>query len=199
MSAKYFQQFLEQLDATGKMKADGYDLSIFKKMNNSDLRKAEVLLLRSLHKGDWNSIDALCIMDSERAIQELEKVFPDIAANRFLKFKLASYLYSKTGLDKYKMHISPKIGEYNENDRLSTVMAIPGLSNAITYVDTLFDLAVNDNYSVVRFYSGVALLRILNLIKNEEDIEAYRPILRQLASSEKKERFDGTREIKELF
>jgi hypothetical protein len=199
VATKYFQEFLEQLNATGHLKADNYDLSLFHKLPAAELHQAEELLIQAFDRGDWNGIDALCLIGSARAIQALEDLFPKVADNRFLKFKLAIYLFDKTGNPKYQAYMKPDFDSYDDTDRLSFVRYIPLLPDAKSYLEKLFDLAVEDRYNVVRFYAGVATLRIAQRMANEEKIEEYRPILSQLADKDKAKRTAGIHELKNLL
>ena len=199
MGTKYFQEFLEQLNATGHLKADNYDLSLFHKLPAAELHKAEELLIQALDQGDWNGIDALCLIGSDRAIRALENLFPKVVNNRFLKFKLANYLFEKTGNADYKNYETPDFEHYDDTDRLSFVRYSPVLSDAESYVNKLFTIALEDKYNVVRFYAGVSILRIVHLIAGEDKIEEYRLLLSQLADKEQAKRIHGINELRRLL
>lgn len=198
MSTKLFQEFLEQLHATGRMKADGYDLSLFHKLSVPELHKAENLLIEALDRGDWNGIEALCQIGSSKAIQALEELFPKVADNRFLKFKLAVYLHGKTGKSDYAVYMKPDLIGYDDTDRLSFVRYIPLLADATSYIDALYSICLEDTYSVVRFYAGVSILKVKHVIQNEDEIELYRPVLSQLAHKDQAVRRQGINEIKRV-
>jgi hypothetical protein len=175
MCSEEFQQILEQLNATGKMKADGYDLLLFKKLDAEELHKAEDLLIEAIYQGDWNGIDALIEIGSSKSIETLEVVFPKINKNRFLKFKVAHYLFDATRKKYYADFITPHLEEYEDTDKISVIRYMPKLKNPKNYTALLLGTAQHDNNKIVRFYSGIYLLIIYGFLNDENSVEDYRP------------------------
>lgn len=199
MKSAYFKEFLVQLNASGHLKADGYDLSLFQKLSNSELKEAEDLLIDAIHRGDWNGIDALCQIGSKKSLQSLNEVFVKISPNRFLKFKLATYLYDKTQDESYSNYLTPKFANYDDSDKLNFIRFVPKLSNAKDYFKTLFSAALSERSKVVRFYSGLSVLQTEGFIDSDNDIENYRPLLKKLADEDEDSRAEGLVEINKLI
>lgn len=196
MRSETYNRFLQQLNARGREKADGFDRSHFRGLSADERVEAARLLREALFKGDDTAAVGLVLLDSAAAKEPLEEALQTEGKGPLYTLTLAKELWKLTGESRYQEMM---IDLLRHPDRIIRRRALGGLE-ATPHNDRVMaeikHLVINDPDQTIRYRAANHLLYGLGLIPNFHDVFAsYQQILQNLSDENKEVREKALSEL----
>lgn len=182
MGSEYFEAFMQQRQATGYQKAQGYDPNVLQKLSDDEVVKATQLLIGDLNNGDLSASRALAIIGGKEAVIALISSIQKYKSPSFQHAEISNALWIITKRQEYQDNLIEDLAITNDIDRSIVVGWLCKTSKSENLISVFWKLIENDRYGIVRSIATEGLLHWNKLIDDSEAINhPYRYLLIDIA------------------
>ncbi|HEY9062575.1 MAG TPA: hypothetical protein VIO64_19065 [Pseudobacteroides sp.] len=193
--------FINQIDATGYQKAQGYDPDLFNKIDDRERAEVEQIVVEQFKKGDRatamflpqiKSIDGSALLK-----EELEKWNPPHIVNA----ELAHILYKATNDDSYENLLIEDLKITTKSYRSTVVGYLLDCKPSEKLENIFKEIYTIDTATIARFNAAIGFAYCKDLLKSTINLDYDNPIfdlVRALSSGVEEERLKAEEKIAEL-
>lgn len=193
--------FINQIDATGYQKAQGYDPDLLEKIDYNERDEVESILIEQFKKGDRETAMFLPQIKSADGITLLKKELEKWDPPNIVNAELAHILYKATNDDYYEKLLIENL-KITTNSYRSTVVGYLLVCKPDKKLENIFkEIYTTDTATIARFNAAIGFVYCKGLINRTTNLDYDDPIfdlVRALSSGVDEERLKAEEKISEL-
>lgn len=196
-----YNNFINQVNAHGYQKSQGYDPNLFNKIYDFERDEVEEILIKLYNKRDWRGIEFMPQLKKVDGIAILKNELPKLPSQSFVKAEFADILLKATGDSIYEDILYESLKISNGVNRNAVLMRLLKYKPTQRLFTTCKDLCANDSSQTVRFFSAAGLLYCAGIINDPINIgnqNPYRYLMDGLASNDISEKNKAFEEFDKL-
>jgi hypothetical protein len=173
MASETYSRFLGQLNATGRMRLDGFDMSHIRGMSDDEAIEAFQLVEDKLATDpDMTLVTALHMLDPDRALPILKKLANESSRASLTTFEASRILFEIYKENSQAEHLASALSKLSSLEKMVALASLKKSSFPDVVLLEMADIIRRDDDYVVRDQAAQHLLFSLRLKKNVTEQEA---------------------------